>query len=728
MQCPEEQPSDLSVYSFDSENIKNSPNSYLLKSAFVNLPENTESTMNYFSKDASTENMCSFRISETPLSKNILRAEYINREHPFSVSYYSTRSEAKTCAKNSNVEQNRRIKDSEPNSLYTSQECNKYNQNVSENLNRMQFLEFLAFKKVRIHPLFMFPKEKMVENWEQYQLVEKVCGSIYNKLNTATSYSDKTIDRPAKPNSKGLQDASTANNICISNKMLSRFLVLYSRNAEVYECLICSSFTSYSVEEMLSHITKNRTSESDKEWMIVDDNSMLCSLCLYKTGGIRRFNIHLNGKMHLQLLSHYNHFKEGDIQNGGHIENARTKHFYWVQCNPCGFVSTSLHGFKIHAKSNRHICHTQYYLNLLQNKTFEAVKSCLSQYDDLNATQLKLLQKSFTLQELKTRSNSIKLCDEKANFSIGDKLTIAADKSTDASCNNSNTTENNNSDNYVSNSETALLDQIMIGRKTQENQVLFTCPFCNFNRTSKLVVRAHVLEHSKLLSELDCPLCFLGFNEKYSLERHVTQFHRKNTSEFTVANSSENNTISIDTTSTDKSNDSQEMSEVPLEFIFHNVSKLKNFIEQLSFEKTIYGVEESSNGANPNTQLNSPMQSVSSFPNKLLKGDSYSDNMNPNRKKQRKSYRNITKEKKTRNWNSNHEKDEDIFPQWNNYLPMLSESPNYTVNNSVVPHFAPISPVPNCLFPCSELSLYSAAMNSQATVTHCGTGIARQYS
>ncbi|XP_052330854.1 zinc finger homeobox protein 3-like [Oncorhynchus keta] len=135
----------------------------------------------------------------------------------------------------------------------------------------------------------------------------------------------------------------------------------------VFQCLVCSSFSSDSVESLMSHLS-TPCSLPQSEWRSLVAGGCYCRLCGYSTPLSANFTLHCQTDRHrtqYQLASHlWEKGEAGDREEFGKL--VATGNPVQLKCNLCDFQTTSLEKLKIHSNNPQHQASLRVYRFLQQ--------------------------------------------------------------------------------------------------------------------------------------------------------------------------------------------------------------------------------------------------------------------------------------------------------------------------------------------------------------------------
>ena len=124
--------------------------------------------------------------------------------------------------------------------------------------------------------------------------------------------------------------------------------------SHVFGCGTCTRFSADTVEEMVRHLSRDRSQPRDADVTIVAGGSSVCRLCSYKTNLKANFQLHCKTDKHLQKLQHLNHIFEGGEANEWKLRYLNVTNPVQLRCNLCDFFTNSVHKLQVHASQQRH--------------------------------------------------------------------------------------------------------------------------------------------------------------------------------------------------------------------------------------------------------------------------------------------------------------------------------------------------------------------------------------
>lgn len=123
----------------------------------------------------------------------------------------------------------------------------------------------------------------------------------------------------------------------------------------IYQCCICSNYSTDSVEDLGIHLSIDRTKSCESEILNNIAGNFTCKLCSYKTSLKANFQLHCKTDKHIQRLQLFNHIKEGGSKNEWKIKDiTSTMNLALVRCQSCDYYTNSIHKLLIHSASPKH--------------------------------------------------------------------------------------------------------------------------------------------------------------------------------------------------------------------------------------------------------------------------------------------------------------------------------------------------------------------------------------
>ena len=121
----------------------------------------------------------------------------------------------------------------------------------------------------------------------------------------------------------------------------------------LYQCSVCSRFTSDSLEALGAHVNAERTLPED-EWRGIVGDVYQCKLCTYNTQLKANFQLHCKTDKHMQKQQLVAHIKEGGKGNQWRLKCVAIGNPVHLKCNACDYYSNSVDKLRLHATNQRH--------------------------------------------------------------------------------------------------------------------------------------------------------------------------------------------------------------------------------------------------------------------------------------------------------------------------------------------------------------------------------------
>uniref|UniRef100_A0A5S6QB05 C2H2-type domain-containing protein n=1 Tax=Trichuris muris TaxID=70415 RepID=A0A5S6QB05_TRIMR len=120
-----------------------------------------------------------------------------------------------------------------------------------------------------------------------------------------------------------------------------------------FQCCICLDFTCESVEEIVKHVSSDRTQPNDSDVSHLAGN-YVCNLCQYKTQLKANFTLHVKTEKHLQRLQLMNHIHEGSVLKEWRLQFLNHSSPVQLRCVACNEFCDNLYKLQLHVTSSRH--------------------------------------------------------------------------------------------------------------------------------------------------------------------------------------------------------------------------------------------------------------------------------------------------------------------------------------------------------------------------------------
>ena len=141
-------------------------------------------------------------------------------------------------------------------------------------------------------------------------------------------------------------------------------------SSRLYNCCVCNTFVTDSLESLHQHLQVDRTKQRETETISISQGTYICNLCSYKTNLKANFQLHCKTDKHLQRLQLVNHIKEGGSNNEWRLKYLNVSNPVQVRCNSCDYYTNSIHKLQIHSGNPRHEKNAQlfHFLQLGESK------------------------------------------------------------------------------------------------------------------------------------------------------------------------------------------------------------------------------------------------------------------------------------------------------------------------------------------------------------------------
>ena len=139
---------------------------------------------------------------------------------------------------------------------------------------------------------------------------------------------------------------------------------------QLFQCGVCNTFSSNSVEVLHQHMTADRSKESTGDGVMVVNGTYMCNLCHYKTNLKANFQLHCKTDKHLQRLQLVNHIREGGPANQWRLKDIATHITLPIQvrCHACDYLTNDTHKLQLHTATPQHEAAAKLFGHLLANE------------------------------------------------------------------------------------------------------------------------------------------------------------------------------------------------------------------------------------------------------------------------------------------------------------------------------------------------------------------------
>uniref|UniRef100_A0A3P9I4H3 C2H2-type domain-containing protein n=1 Tax=Oryzias latipes TaxID=8090 RepID=A0A3P9I4H3_ORYLA len=138
-----------------------------------------------------------------------------------------------------------------------------------------------------------------------------------------------------------------------------------SLSQSVFQCLICSCFSSDSLESVEQHLNAPR-SLPQSEWCSLIAGGCHCRLCGYTTPLRANFSLHCQTDRHRTRYQLAAHLQEGGDRGQEGAALIAKGNPVQLRCNLCDYVSSSLEKLRLHSLSSHHEASVRVYRFLQQ--------------------------------------------------------------------------------------------------------------------------------------------------------------------------------------------------------------------------------------------------------------------------------------------------------------------------------------------------------------------------
>lgn len=126
-----------------------------------------------------------------------------------------------------------------------------------------------------------------------------------------------------------------------------------SLSQSVFQCLVCSCFSSDSLESVEQHLNAPR-SLPQSEWCSLIAGGCHCRLCGYTTPLRANFSLHCQTDRHRTRYQLAAHLQEGGDRGQEGAALIAKGNPVQLRCNLCDYVSSSLEKLRLHSLSSHH--------------------------------------------------------------------------------------------------------------------------------------------------------------------------------------------------------------------------------------------------------------------------------------------------------------------------------------------------------------------------------------
>ncbi|KAG5895247.1 hypothetical protein JTB14_036402 [Gonioctena quinquepunctata] len=316
---------------------------------------------------------------------------------------------------------------------------------------------------------------------------------------------------------------------------------------KTYQCCVCNIFQTDSLEDLVRHLSHDRTRLREQEILAVVAGNYVCKLCTYKTNLKANFQLHCKTDKHLQRLQHVNHVKEGGPRNEWKLKYASAPGGVQIRCNACDYYTNSAHKLQLHAAAGRHdagVALMKYLhekcltINPHQSRVFHCSLCGFS-----TANRLPLLQHVKSLKHLhmeQLHQLQRRAEGKENNPEMGEVFHVVSgpmDQQMQQGTPERRDSINSELSQIEANRDNIKSEPREEGEDTNNSESgapQHMCPFCDYSSDSEMRIQAHILaQHGTNNTSMSdhifhCPLCQDTFKDRSNLERHVMQIHSVN--------------------------------------------------------------------------------------------------------------------------------------------------------------------------------------------------------
>lgn len=142
----------------------------------------------------------------------------------------------------------------------------------------------------------------------------------------------------------------------------------------VFQCLVCSCFSSDSLESVEQHLNAPR-SLPQSEWCSLVAGGCHCRLCGYTTPLRANFSLHCQTDRHRTRYQLAAHLQEGGDRGQEGAALIAKGNPIQLRCNLCDYVTSSLEKLRGHSLSSHHEASVRVYRVSTQNHTLSCSKT-----------------------------------------------------------------------------------------------------------------------------------------------------------------------------------------------------------------------------------------------------------------------------------------------------------------------------------------------------------------
>ncbi|XP_075067324.1 zinc finger homeobox protein 2 isoform X2 [Mixophyes fleayi] len=306
----------------------------------------------------------------------------------------------------------------------------------------------------------------------------------------------------------------------------------------VFRCLVCRSFTTDSLEGLLSHASRGR-SLPEREWREVRGDLHCCRLCTYSTQLKANFQLHLKTDKHAQKYQLAAHMREGgaalataqasaaELPISGYSQASSFPPLH-LRCNLCEYESNSREKIQMHVQGGGHeeslrvykflqaiegaggsdVCFRCAPCDSTAGSRIGMMSHLRSTSHHQSLTQWRLTHGEAVLERI------ISVCRNQQEHG-------KVSKTPEVISNPDPGEENTDTSQASAQDETSRTE----GEKAAEGTTVFCCPFCAYVSPSEEQVHSHAVSQHALQPTFRCPLCQEQLTGTVNLRGHLGHGH-----------------------------------------------------------------------------------------------------------------------------------------------------------------------------------------------------------
>ncbi|KAE8633501.1 hypothetical protein XENTR_v10001897 [Xenopus tropicalis] len=308
----------------------------------------------------------------------------------------------------------------------------------------------------------------------------------------------------------------------------------------IFRCLICRSFTTDSLEGLLSHASRGR-SLPEREWREVRGDLHCCRLCSYSTQLKANFQLHLKTDKHAQKYQLAAHMREGgaalataqasavELPISGYSQASAFPPLN-LRCNLCGFDSNSREKLQLHVQGGGHEESLRVYkfLNSMEGASEKDTSFRCGPCDSIVSSRLgmmlhlRLTSHHQSLAQWRLTQGDVML---EGIISICrsplPQEPVKTLRSSEATPNPELDEKSKDVSQGCGQDEAPSTES----EKPAEGTTVFCCPFCAYVSSSEDHVQSHAVSQHALQPTFRCPLCQEQLTGTANLRGHLGHGH-----------------------------------------------------------------------------------------------------------------------------------------------------------------------------------------------------------